>query len=376
MEIEINENAASTESDHNLSTQENCKSSPINVINNDSLTEIIRKLADNDKILCKSQQRNEADITREEKMTILLDIFNKSKSSFLSRFGQFLSAEQAQYFEQFKDDPRDGYEVMCHLKNISKVDSKVKKHRYLRNKRYAALKRLEKDSYFSETEMMKRNPLLYEQLVGQYLSDREKRLRDRQNYNESKTFVGVLLDGIEKEQMEKKKREQEAEDAQMEESSEDSSSEEEMSTERDPCTSKSHHQKRPQKTLWGEIEEDGPKIVRFRPRDSDCFISAQERKILREEFVSIMYQNFLDGKDEEFDYNTVDNNEEYDNLEILEHDEEEKYFDSEEPEDMNMEGGEINKSEEESSEDELDIYMNALNQHPAVCQLSEHIKKL
>lgn len=359
--------------------QESCKSSAINVIHNDSLIkEIISKLADNDKILCKSQQRNEADITKEEKMTILLDIFNKSKSSFLSRFGQFLSAEQAQYFDQFKDDPSDGYEVMCHLKNISKVDSKVKKHRYLRNKRYAALKRLEKDSYFSETEMMKRNPLLYEQLVGQYLTTTEKRLRDRQNYNESKTFVGVLLDGIDKEQMEKKKREQEqAEDAQMEESSEDdSSSEEEISVKQDPCTSKSKSHKITQRILWGEMEEDKPRLIKPEPRDSDCFVTAQERSILREEFVSIMYQNFLDGKDEDFDYNTVDNNEEYDNLEILEHDEEEKYFDSEEPEDTAMDDCVIHKTKEESSEDELDIYMNALNQHPAVCQLSEDIKKL
>lgn len=44
-----------------------------------------------------------------------------------------------------------------------------------------------------------------------------------------------------------------------------------------------------------------------------------------------MYQSFLDGKDEFFDYGTVDDNAEYDSLDTLGRDEEENYFDSEEP---------------------------------------------
>ncbi|XP_028409707.1 coiled-coil domain-containing protein 97-like isoform X2 [Dendronephthya gigantea] len=60
---------------------------------------------------------------------------------------------------------------------------------------------------------------------------------------------------------------------------------------------------------------------------------SQEDKIkLREEFVNIMRQRFLEGDDEEFDYATVDTNDEYDNLEILGQDEQDKYFDEEKPE--------------------------------------------
>lgn len=52
----------------------------------------------------------------------------------------------------------------------------------------------------------------------------------------------------------------------------------------------------------------------------------------------------------------------------MEHDAEDKYFDSEDPEEVITTNGHI-----ESSEDELDIYMNALNQHPAVCELADNI---
>lgn len=53
---------------------------------------------------------------------------------------------------------------------------------------------------------------------------------------------------------------------------------------------------------------------------------------------------------------TVDNNEAYDNINIRNQDEEEKYFDSESPETVLME----NVRDENDSEDELDMYMRSL----------------
>lgn len=58
----------------------------------------------------------------------------------------------------------------------------------------------------------------------------------------------------------------------------------------------------------------------------------------------------------------------YDNIIEMDHDAEDKYFDSEDPEE-----DQIRVETRESSEDELDIYMNALNQHPAVCELARNI---
>ncbi|KAF5302800.1 hypothetical protein FQA39_LY01980 [Lamprigera yunnana] len=334
----------------------------------DEFQELFRSLSNNAEVLCKSQQRDEGDISVDEKVQILMDTFHKSKGNFLLRFGKFLTINQSKLFEQFENDVRDGYEIKFHLKNISEVHSK--KHKLLRNRRYAALKRLaEKNSYFSETEMMKRNPLLYEQLIGQYMSTKEKLLRDRASNTEVCSLVHLLMNGIEKEQMENKKKAQEnVENDKIPDDSSSSDGEQDIS-----CSKTGTHNS--QKFLWGEINENKTSMPKRTTKCLNLSISCQEKQILKEEFISTMYENFLDGKDDDFDYGSIDHNEEYDNLEIIANDEEEKYFDSEEPEDMTMEE-EIAKVKEDSSEDELDMYMNTLNQHPAVLSLSEDMKKL
>lgn len=53
--------------------------------------------------------------------------------------------------------------------------------------------------------------------------------------------------------------------------------------------------------------------------------------MLRQEFVHLMQEKFLKGSDKDFDYSQVDDNVEYDSLDIRGRDEEESYFDEEEP---------------------------------------------
>lgn len=343
--------------------------------NKDEFTKLLEELSNNPDVFCKTQQRDETDISGDEKIKFLTDIFDKSKANFLSRFGRFLNTDRINLFQQFEEDPKNGYEIKFHLKYLRQRQSKSKKR--LRNKRYAALKRLvEKGSYFSENEMMKRNPLLYEQLVGQYLSTKEKRLRDRLDYTDTNSLVGMLMNGIEKEQMEAKRRIQELE----EDTEEGDTSDSDVDSHKCPSgvTKISTGEEEPVHSLWGEFHEKDNKPIKPRPttKDVDLLITSKERQLLREEFITTMYEHFLEGKDDDFDYNAVDNSDEYDNFEIITNDEEEKYFDSEEPEDVNMVVETNDNAKEESSEDELDIYMNALNQHPSVCQLSEDIKKL
>lgn len=45
-------------------------------------------------------------------------------------------------------------------------------------------------------------------------------------------------------------------------------------------------------------------------------------------YVSGMYNSFLEGRDKNYDYELVDNNSDYDDLEIQEQDAQERYFDS------------------------------------------------
>lgn len=323
-----------------------------------SIEEILEKLSRNDKIIFKSQQRNEKDLTQQEKNQIARDIYDKSKSNFIARFGKYLSMEDLNYFRKYESEDEEGSEIKLLLRPLIEHTKNLRRDR--KNRRFNALKELIKEnSYFSEVEMMKRNPLLYEQLVGQYLSEEEKKERD--SYVIKSTFVNILMEGIERDRADdKRKLQQENEDNAMEEEDDSNDFLEHERTISKPSTSQ-----------WGEFLQEEKPIRRYAYNNlPQKFITKEERELLRNEFVTLMHRSFLDGNDEEFDYETVDNNESYDDIELIDHDSEDKYFDDEEPE--------ANKYNQivESSEDELDIYMNALNQHPSVCQLSQDLKKL
>ncbi|KAG8540182.1 hypothetical protein GDO81_019748 [Engystomops pustulosus] len=61
-------------------------------------------------------------------------------------------------------------------------------------------------------------------------------------------------------------------------------------------------------------------------------VDNEEKALMREEFISRMHQRFLDGKDRDFDYSEVDDNPDFDNLDIVNRDEEERYFDDDKDE--------------------------------------------
>lgn len=330
-----------------------------------SLNQIIQDLVNNDDIYFKNQQRGEADLTKEEKTMVAMEAFDKSKVLFLTRFGRFLKPHHLQYFKMFEQDPEIGYEVSVILQDLIKSSSQKKCHINTRNRRYEALKELiEKNSYFSEVEMMKRNPLLYEQMVGQYLTKAEKLERDKIDRN-NLTFVKLLMEKIERDESDQKRTMQETyEDNAMEE--EDSDTDEDIKPKVETKKREWYEDATPSSSQWGEIKGKNASLkMSYKPGA----ITPQERNLLRDEFVATMYESFLDGKDTDFNYDDVDNNDKYDNIDVLTKDEEEKYFDSEDPAEANM-------NQEVESEDELDIYMNALQQHPAVTQLSQDMKRL
>ncbi|XP_076359822.1 coiled-coil domain-containing protein 97 [Tachypleus tridentatus] len=237
----------------------------------------------------KNQQRGEADLTVEQKWEIAEEILNKSHSLFLQRFSKYLEFEDLVYFEPFKND----YDVEFYLKEIKKrLDSKRNTVK-VRNRRYEALQKLIKEgTYFSDTEMKKRNPLLYEEMVEKYMTDDEREQAEKFILKDFK-FSTFLMEHIEREEIQnRRQRQEDEENAAWEEGDSDSEEEEEISEE----------------------------------------ISEREKLMMRTEFLNIMYENFLAGKDEDFEYSKVDDNTEYDSLQLREADEEEEYFDSEEPE--------------------------------------------
>lgn len=242
----------------------------------------------------KSQQRGEPDLTISEKVSILRNIFDISPGSFLMRFGNYLVEDDLKNFDHLKED----YEIAFQLKELSETFDTKKKKIGVRNRRFQCLQRLMKDSdYFSEEKMRKRSPLLYEQYIGQYLSEEEKFERDKAEIGHELSLSELLM-GRQEKQMDEwlLEYERDQEDGMEEESDSDSDG------------------------LKGEVESGSP--LKGCPTE-------QEKIMLHEEFLSVMQDRFMRGEEQEFDYSTVDANTEFDDLKIRERDEQERYFDSE-----------------------------------------------
>ncbi|XP_060071957.1 coiled-coil domain-containing protein 97-like [Ylistrum balloti] len=242
----------------------------------------------------KHQQRGEADLSCEDKKEIAISILEKSPSLFLARFGAYLGADDLEYFRDKSDD----YEIQFYLKQIKKERSTTYSANRVKNRRYKAMKQLiERGEYFSEDSMKHRDPYLYEQLIGQYLTDEEVQGQVDKSDLRFSTILLKHMDQLEENEVFKLQKD--TEDSQFEEEDEDSDEEEEM-----------------------EKEEEE--------------ISDEKKLELREEMYRIMQERFLSGQEHQFDYSEVDNNTDYDDLDLLDKDEEERYFDSEEPEEISV----------------------------------------
>lgn len=335
--------------------------------------DIIDHLAHNNEVTFKSQQIGEADLNIQEKKRIALDLYKKGKSLFLTKFGSYLTHNHLLYFEKSANEE---YEVKIIVSQLQKILHDKDKKVLTKNRRFEALnKMLKENAYFSESEMMRRNPLLYEHLVGQYLSEKEK--LDRDNIDTANiTLLNVLLEGMDR------RRIKDILDKQLDD--EDSSSERKETSSSSDSESSDDQFERAQASNWGEFEKK-PNVPTKRVKPikkrnkveipvATTFISASERALLREEFVQEMYRSFLAGEDE-IDYEPIDSNTDLDCLDVRAMDEEEKYFDSETPQESEMPSpttsvtNEPNGKADENiadSEDELDVYMKHLNNHPTL----------
>lgn len=240
----------------------------------------------------KNQQIGEKDLTFEEKRDIAEALLVKNVPLFLQRYWKFIKLDDIPFF----DADRDSYEVSFYLSEIFKYQNSRTNKVKVRNRRYEALKKMvEEGSYFSDGEMKKRNPFLYDQMIGQHLTENERVAAYKEQHQDER-FSTFLMEQMERNAenclFEKQKEEDEA----VVEEDDDSSEEE------------------------SELEDEEP---------VKKIITDQEKSLLRNEFTNIMYESFLAGKDKEFDYSAVDENVEYDSVQQREFDEQEKYFDDE-----------------------------------------------
>ncbi|KAM3964264.1 coiled-coil domain-containing protein 97 [Aphomia sociella] len=319
--------------------------------NFDPIHDIIDYLVRCAKISFKNARIDQAEVRTCDKTRMAYDLYQRSPSDFLIQFGKHLAPYHIAYFETLKPDceARRFQECVAQLKHYHSEESRRKR---IRNRRYRAMQKLQDETdYFSEKQMMYRNPLLYEQLIGQYLTDEEIRERDGVD-SENLTFLNMILETVDRNQMRETKNEQMLREDQEEESSI-------TPTEASDSDKMLKSQKK-----WGDFDVPDTKPSFGPETRKQTMISAPERNLLREEFLQEMYSSFIDGTDAEIDYNTIDNDEQYDDLQQLSQDAEDRYFDSESNEVENLEEHmklvELYGKKtihENTSEDPLDTFM-------------------
>jgi len=346
----------------------------------------------------KSQQRDEPDLTDEEKEIELEKIFDTNPVNFLRKFRAHLRREhlleiRTRLIADFSgENANQDYEIEYLLNEIlEEMDDKKKKTK-IKNRRFSAMKSLGKDDFFSPTEMRRRNPLLHSDLVESNLTDEEvsarrsketeeeKRREDeaRQKDLEERIKERELLKRAEKEEMGLIDDDDEGirvEPATSEHSNGSSRfplAPSGMSSRLDmnsishslPSTSspaidtttlseyllKCYDEKETnkfrdfQKGGEEEVEEEedddeeedeerGAEDSAEKPRKE---VSEAKKSLLEAEFESRMREQFLDGGDAIFgvDYQRIDEDEKLDDLETIDRDAEEKWFEDDDEDDI------------------------------------------
>ncbi|KAL8586903.1 hypothetical protein ACOMHN_051008 [Nucella lapillus] len=265
------------------------------------------------------QQRDAPDLTLQEKVDIATDLLDTSPHNFLARFGKFLQPADLAYFRPLEED---SYEVAFYLRDLA--HSLTHRQVIVKNRRYAAMRELDQGGvHFSEEEMKRREPLLYQQLIGRFLTEEEREERvaaaiDRSDLRFSSILLTHLDDVRERALYQHQKDREDGQEEEEEESDEEEEEEEE-------------DEKKQQADTKTGMEEEGEEEAEDLPEISDVRATYIWRQQLRDEFTAIMHEKFLSGHDTHFDYSQVDDNPDYDSLLTVGQDEENRYFLSEDP---------------------------------------------
>jgi len=234
----------------------------------------------------KHQQRGDPDLTRQEKQKIVSQLLDSRPAVFLQRFGRFLSEDHLAYFEDITDQ---NFEVEHYLGEARQRQCKYVQDHKIKNRRFNALQKMisEGDDHFSEEQMRMRNPLLYDQLVGNYQTQEERSEEERPDMTNC-SLSNIIIEHMDLNRMrDLKKRLEAVDDEELDSDDEDVEAVNSASGNRPP----------------------------------------EEKTKLRQEFVNSAYQSFLAGKDSGIDYSKIDDNPDLDDMTVENLENEERYFD-------------------------------------------------
>ncbi|OZC08824.1 hypothetical protein X798_04149 [Onchocerca flexuosa] len=138
-----------------------------------SMDKMIDRIISHEDIFYRSEQRDTPDLTIQEKRELLENLYLENPHLFMRRYHKYLAVEDCGCFDQ------NEYEIQFYVKAIIERckdrDTKKRKNVELRNQRYAELLRLKTETdYFSDKKMREREPLLFEKMIGRFLSEEEQ----------------------------------------------------------------------------------------------------------------------------------------------------------------------------------------------------------
>lgn len=327
-----------------------------NVMKHESIkNDMINCLAEEKEAFLRYQQIDEPDFTVIERKKIIEEILQKSNVLFLNRFGKYLKLEHLIYFDEEICSPDDAYEMNSLLNELKrKLNPKRTDNK---NRRYFALRKMIKngDDYFSEKEMIKREPSLYQELVGQYLTDNERSLiLDQSDYDESENqrFSFIKLNSMDrdhiKELLGQHRYDEENDDDDIDDDDNSSGNFSNEDVHKDGIINDEYYPQVPPsfRKHWGDFEDDtipscsnslhagtittlpADKVKIAPKKRKQTYIKAEQKEALKTYFNTIMHTKFVYGQDKEYDYSLIDDDPQYDDIITQDQDCEDRYFDS------------------------------------------------
>lgn len=260
---------------------------------------LFNKIITNKKAIIKLQQRDEPELSDDEKLQILKELFDSNLNIFLEKYWSYFNIEN--YLKLVQPKIKNEKELFNYY--LNKINEPLnKKKAKIKNRRYEALQRLiNQGDYFSDESMKSREPLLYSNMIEKFNTQVVDLEPTASQAGVLSSFLMRTLENMNDTERVNRLKVNEPEDDEESEFDGDEDDESEYETDEDD--------KQPSDT---------------------------EKQKYRQDFIQIMYNKFLNGEDKNFDYDAVDFNEEYDNLSVVNQDQQDKYFDDEEENQLDM----------------------------------------
>ncbi|CEF69655.1 Protein of unknown function DUF2052, coiled-coil family-containing protein [Strongyloides ratti] len=234
---------------------------------------------------------------KDNKLEEIKSIFNSSKLKFVITFASYISPSQLELFHYKSDGTLEDNSYITRLqiaygRSKKNIETDVK----LKNDRWMMFEELFKNSdFFTDKRMRERDPQLYDTMIGNYLNDKEKEELKPNLINSG--FSGVMQQFVDSERISKRKHQSNDNIMKLYE----------------------------EVVIKGNIKLlDNEDIIEEEKEDE----KNSNKEFLRNEFLNIMKQRFINGEDSQFfDYDSYKIKDKKKFNDIMERDLEDSYFD-------------------------------------------------